>query len=170
MKYLKKSVITSNQIWNELISSIYATGHKRHTKSVYPHYLYKMLFLLCKILKQVLALILIISLLENKNINLSASDNVIKSAQTMLALWNKQSLMSLYWLHFKRACISFSTSMLQKGHRRSLSIKFSYLPVSILNGATPLLNLANADLCFNGRISLQYGSISIWLFEKSVCS
>ena len=39
---------------------------------------------------------------------------------------------------------------------RSPTSRFSYLPVSVLKGATPHRNFAKADLCFCGNTLLQY--------------
>ena len=52
-------------------------------------------------------------------------------------------------------CVSSSIKSLQKQQIRSSILKFSNQPVSILSGATPHLNLANALRCENGKAILQ---------------
>ena len=108
-------------------------------------------------------------MLENKNINFSSSDMVSKSGEHSEAFLRSAYLRSSYILQFKIACISFSTT-LQKGHNRKFSAKPSYRPVSILNGATPHLNLLKAanridvyeTLCPQQMLVPKGGKIKNW--------
>ena len=94
-------------------------------------------------------------------INLSSSVFVQKLASSDLACINISWRMSQYNGHSIRTWSSSSTLSWHIVHTRSptSSLVLSYLPVSILRGATPHLNLANADLLPRDMIHLAYSSV-----------
>lgn len=114
---------------------------------------------LCRILSQVLAVILIIPIvLVKMHFDLSNLGSCRKSCLVATAFKNKVFLKSSYKLQSNKTWVS-SSMLQQKGHKRFPILKFSHCPVSHCKGATAHLNLLNADLCFESYIILQHSSV-----------
>ena len=109
--------------------------------------------------KQVLAIYRTQLVFENIKVNFSIVVIVWNCGFLTLTLSNRSTRISSYIKHSITAWNSLSTLSLQKGQSLSFTGRRSYLPVSILSGAVPHLNLAKADLWQRGSMILQYSSV-----------